>query len=114
QYLETKSYRTQKLSAYFTVKAHQIPHLASLQEVVIRDRFQTRCDCDLVQIEEMPLLPGEEVDLKTLLEQRNGKQRLKVDYVAPRKEIEKIITAIWQEQLRIKKDNLYDIISMMV
>ncbi len=105
QYLETKSYRTQKLSAYFTVKAHQRPS-AGLQEVVIRDRFQTRSDCDLVQIEEMPLLPGGEVDLKALLEHTN--QRLKVDYVAPRNEIERIITAIWQEVLRIDKVSIHD------
>jgi len=106
QYLETKSYRTQKLSAYFTAASNHIPLLAGLQEVVIRDRFQTRCDCDLVQIEEMPLLPSGEVDLKTLLEHTN--QRLKVDYVAPRNEIERIITAMWQELLRIDKVSIDD------
>ena len=107
QYLETKSYRTQKLSAYFTLKAHHIPS-AELQEAVIQDRFQTRCDCDLVQIEEMPLLPGGEVDLRTLLEQMNAKQRLKLDFVAPRNETEQIIAAIWQELLRIDRVSIHD------
>ena len=107
QYLETKSYRTQKLSAYFTLKAHHIPS-AELQEAVIQDRFQTRCDCDLVQNEEMPLLPGGEVDLGTLLEQMNAKQRLKLDFVAPRNETEQIIAAIWQELLRLDRVSIHD------
>lgn len=53
QFLETKSYRLQKLSAYFTAKAN--PLSLTQLELTVRDRFQTRSTCNLLQLQEMPL-----------------------------------------------------------
>ena len=103
RYTETKSCRAQKLSAYFTTKANQVS-LTRLDELVVRDRFQTQSTCDFLQLQEMPLLATGEIDR----EQLAATARRATAILAPRNELERHLVSIWQEVLSVPQVGIHD------
>jgi amino acid adenylation domain-containing protein/FkbM family methyltransferase len=61
-----------------------------------------------VLLEALPLTPNGKVDRRALPALDGLRPEREAAYVAPRTEIERIITAVWQEVLRIKKVGVYD------
>lgn len=65
-----------------------------------------------VRLQKMPLSPNGKINMKALPEP-DGSVKLGVEYVAPRNEIEKSLSNIWQETLNSKKigvnDNFFEI-----
>ena len=84
----------EKLSAYFTVSAEVC--VAKLEKLEVRDRFGIRSKSDFYQLEEMPIDP---LQLSA---------KLHPDYVAPRNEVEKQLTSIWQQVLNLPQVGIHD------
>lgn len=95
RYLSAVPYCVEKLSAYFTASTAQAD-VAKLQELEIRDRFGIRSKSDFRQLQEMP------IDPKQLT------AKLHPDYVAPRNEVEKQLTSIWQQVLNVPRVGIHD------
>jgi len=106
QYLEAPSYPLQKLGVYFTSATKSIHPL----QVQVRDRFGTATSCELIQLQEMPLLPDGTVNRQALVARAAGKTspvRRSLP-VTPKTEVEKSIAAIWQEVLSINAVDVHD------
>lgn len=106
RYIETESYRIQKLSAYFTASMSPVP-VGKLRELEVGDRFGTPSTCDFVQLEEMPLLATGEIDREQLVTTERRKRRA-AERVAPRNELERQIASIWQEVLSVPQVGIHD------
>ena len=112
QYLTTKSYKSQKLIAYFT-SSNDGSSATSWPELMVCDRFGIKSKCDFVQLEEMPLTNTGEIDREQLLSlgipSRSGAS-LRVE---PRTEIERQLASIWQQVLRVPvlgiDDNFFEL-----
>lgn len=87
QHTETKSYRVQKLSAYFTAQSDQVS-LKKLQELVVPDRFGVPSTCDFVS-------------------ENRGVSRATTERVSPQTELERRLTGIWKEVLGVQV-GIYD------
>lgn len=61
-----------------------------------------------VRVEAMPLGPSGKLDIKALPAPDAVRPDLETDYVAPRTEIERVITAIWQSVLEIERPGIHD------
>ena len=59
-------------------------------------------------LEEFPLTPNAKVDRKRLKETSNFKIESHQDYIAPRNEIEELVTHIWSKTLNVEKIGVYD------
>jgi len=66
-----------------------------------------------VQLEKMPLTANGKIDRNALPDPDGFRRELTETYVAPRTELERAITTIWQEALRLDKlgidDNFFDL-----
>jgi acyl-CoA synthetase (AMP-forming)/AMP-acid ligase II/acyl carrier protein len=99
-----ESGQTEKLTAYFTTSNGS--QVDELSELIVRDRFGTTVNCDLVQIPEMPLTSNGEIDRNLLVKGKTGLET--TDDVAPRNETELQIAQIWQEVLKISHLSIHD------
>ncbi|WP_414582892.1 SDR family NAD(P)-dependent oxidoreductase [Scytonema sp. PCC 10023] len=107
EYTETTSSQTQKLFAYYTTKAEQIP-VTRLQELVVCDRFQTQSNCQFLQIQEMPLTADGKIDYCELPAPNWASSGRKKDFVAPRDALESQLAQIWEELLDIRSVGVTD------
>lgn len=102
RHAEAGSLRLRKLSAYFTSHANQVT-ADKFQELLVRDRFGTRCTCDFRQIPGMPLTDTGEIDRENLASTGRNASRSKTEWVAPKTQLERTIASIWQEVLHTEK-----------
>ncbi|MGD2088421.1 MAG: amino acid adenylation domain-containing protein [Candidatus Aminicenantes bacterium] len=89
----------------FPVSALRSYLAAELPEYMIPSYF--------VEIETLPLTPNGKVDRKALPPHEPLRPRLAVTFVAPQTSLEKTVSAVWQEVLRLDKvgidDNFFDL-----
>ena len=66
-----------------------------------------------VQLDKIPLASNGKIDKKALPEPKRTYSQLSATYVAPKTNMEKVITDIWQEVLKVDmvgiKDNFFDL-----
>jgi acyl-CoA synthetase (AMP-forming)/AMP-acid ligase II/NADP-dependent 3-hydroxy acid dehydrogenase YdfG/acyl carrier protein len=96
----------QKVTAYFTSHVAE-PSLVQLAEASVPDRFQHQVDCEFVQLSELPLKEGGEIDLEKLSGLVAGDSRVSNDD-GPRSETEIQLCRIWQELLAIQRVGRHD------
>ena len=106
RYIKTESDSIQKLTAYFTVSSNDSP-VASLPQLIVRDRFKTKSNCDFVQLEQMPLTDTGVIEREQLIALGSESWRAS-KRVAPRTEIELRIANIWQEVLSVPHLGIHD------
>ncbi|MDP4195849.1 MAG: amino acid adenylation domain-containing protein [Bacteroidota bacterium] len=63
---------------------------------------------EYIMIEEFPILPGGKVDKKALLELKTEPLEVQREYVAPRSDIERKLSAIFSEFLHLDKVGIFD------
>lgn len=61
-----------------------------------------------VPLDEMPLTPNGKVDRKALPEPSFSRDVLEEDYVAPRTELEEVLTNIWADILDVERVGIHD------
>ncbi len=101
QYTETEIAQTQQLCAYFTATDANCFDRATVIEV--RDRFGTSSNCQLRQIEQMPLTETGAIDRQKLIVGESSLER-----VEPRNEIEHQLVSIWKEVLGVRAIGIND------
>jgi NAD(P)-dependent dehydrogenase (short-subunit alcohol dehydrogenase family) len=98
---------THQLTAYFT-SASPVPQ-RKLQELKIRDRFQTFTACQFRQVPELPLTATGDIDREKLLLMESATEwAIRQDRVAPRNDVERQLARIWQELLRVSCVGIHD------
>ena len=61
-----------------------------------------------VTLEALPLTPNGKIDRRSLPETDGVRPELEEAYVAPRSELERVITGVWQEVLKVEKVGVHD------
>jgi acyl carrier protein len=80
-----------------------------LQELKIRDRFQTFTACQFRQVPELPLTATGDIDREKLLLMESATEgAIRQDLVAPRNEVERQLVQIWQEVLGTSQIGIHD------
>ncbi|NEQ85368.1 MAG: AMP-dependent synthetase, partial [Moorea sp. SIO2I5] len=95
----------QQLTAYFTTNGKGKPNVSVL-ELMVEDAVGKPSSCALVELAEMPLTEGGEIDIDLLSESNLG--RSTQQKVKPRNETEGQIARIWQELLGVSQVGIYD------
>ncbi|MCF4968895.1 SDR family NAD(P)-dependent oxidoreductase [Nostoc sp. CMAA1605] len=99
---QSQIFNLQKLTTYFTSSINEV----KLSNLRVQDRFGNACNCNLVQIPEIPCLENGEIDRVSLINnikfQENRKQ------IEPRNEIEMKIAQCWQQVLKVQMLGIHD------
>jgi tyrocidine synthetase-3 len=61
-----------------------------------------------VELKEMPLSPNGKIDRKALPEPEGARPELKVEYIAPQTETEKVLEEIWRRVLGVERIGILD------
>ncbi|NEQ89181.1 MAG: AMP-dependent synthetase, partial [Moorea sp. SIO2I5] len=103
--LTSTSDSLQQLTAYFTTNGKGKPNVSVL-EPQVQDAVGKPSSCAVVELAQMPLTEGGEIDIGLLSESNLG--RSTQERVKPRNEIERQIAQIWQELLGVSQVGIYD------
>jgi len=95
----------QQLTAYFTTNGKGTPDVGSLDHQV-HDIVGKPSICAVVELAEMPLTEGGDIDIALLSQSNLG--RSTQEKVKPRNELERQIAQIWQELLGVYQVGMYD------
>jgi amino acid adenylation domain-containing protein len=106
-YVEAQPYQAQALSAFFLSGLDQ-PTVERLKQSVIEDIFQVPINCDFIEIGEMPIATGGEIDREHLAALANISRRTSVDRITPRTDLEMQVTGIWQSVLGVSSPGIHD------
>jgi amino acid adenylation domain-containing protein len=102
-----------RLEAYFTARG-AAPEAAELRDHLRRELPEYMVPGVLVALPALPLTANGKVDREALLARAAALQRVRESvYVAPESDLERRLTAIWQEVLRVEQvgvaDNFFDL-----
>jgi len=101
------------LAAYMVAAPEQEPTVGDLRGFLMESLPEYMVPTAFVFLDAFPLTPNGKVDRKTLPSPEGVHPKLGSEYVAPQSEIERTITSIWQEVLKMEKvgidDNFFDL-----
>ncbi|AOX00476.1 hypothetical protein BJP34_14340 [Moorena producens PAL-8-15-08-1] len=103
--LTSTSDSLQQLTAYFTTNGKGKPNVSVL-ELMVQDAVGKPSSCAVVELAQMPLTEGGEIDIGLLRESNLG--RSTKERVKPRNETERQIAQIWQDLLGVSQVGIYD------
>ncbi|AOX04319.1 AMP-dependent synthetase [Moorena producens PAL-8-15-08-1] len=103
--LTSTSDSLQQLTAYFTTNDKAKPNVSVLQ-LMVQDAVGQPSSCALVELAEMPVTEGGEIDIALLSQSNLG--RSTKEKVKPRNETERQVAQIWQELLGVSQVSIYD------
>ncbi|AOX00477.1 hypothetical protein BJP34_14345 [Moorena producens PAL-8-15-08-1] len=103
--LTSTSDSLEQLTAYFTTNGKGKPNVSAL-ELMVQDAVGQPSSCAVVELANMPLTEGGEIDIGLLRESNLG--RSTQERVKPRNETERQIAQIWQELLGVSQVGIYD------
>ncbi|SHL87069.1 non-ribosomal peptide synthetase [Mucilaginibacter sp. OK098] len=96
------------LVAFIEVTAPDVFELESLKETLAKQLPAYMLPVQYRVIDSFPLTPNGKTNKKALLNNFDAGPQLKTTYHAPTNPIEEIITAIWEEILKIEKPGIFD------
>ncbi|WP_293113447.1 SDR family NAD(P)-dependent oxidoreductase [Moorena sp. SIO4G3] len=103
--LTSTSDSLQQLTAYFTTNGKGKPNVSVL-ELMVQDAVGKPSSCAVVELAQMPLTEGGEIDIGLLSQITLGGSTS--ERVKPRNETERQIAEIWQEVLGVSVVGIYD------
>jgi amino acid adenylation domain-containing protein len=102
-----------QLVAYIVSEGEQVPSVSVLRHFLKEKLPEHMVPSAFVVLEKLPLSPNGKIDRKALPVPANLRPQSESSYVAPRTEMERTITDIWQEVLHLEKigmnDNFFDL-----
>jgi amino acid adenylation domain-containing protein len=102
-----------QLVAYIVSEGEQVPSVSVLRHFLKEKLPEHMVPSAFVVLEKLPLSPNGKIDRKALPVPVNLRPQSESSYVAPRTEMERTITDIWQEVLHLEKigmnDNFFDL-----
>ncbi|AUT01015.1 AMP-dependent synthetase [Nostoc sp. CENA543] len=99
---QSQIFNLQKLTAYFTSRINEV----KLSNLRVQDRFGHACNCNLVQIPDIPCRENGEIDRVSLI--NNIKSQETRERIEPRNEIEIKIAQCWQQVLKVQLLGIHD------
>ncbi|MCZ6673522.1 MAG: SDR family NAD(P)-dependent oxidoreductase, partial [Verrucomicrobia bacterium] len=112
RHIEMESLRTEKLCAYFAAQTNG-NMITKVEGLEVRDRFGRPSSCDFVQLKELPLMPGGNVDMTALSKLNGFGSPSERTMVVPQNALEQQLIKIWEEVLGIHpisvKDNFFEL-----
>jgi len=106
-HVEAPAYQVQSLSAFFPTDIDRRA-IEKLRQLVVEDRFHAAIDCDLVEIEEMPMTSIGEIDREQLATLARLSPGDSTGRVAPRTDFERQVAGIWQSVLGGSTPGIHD------
>jgi len=97
-----------RLVAYIVPQGDQTPSVSVLRAYLRQKLPEYMVPNAFVILEEFPLTPNGKIDRRSLPSPTSLRPELESDYVAPRTEIERTLTSIWQEVLHLEKIGIHD------
>ncbi len=102
-----------RLAAYMVATPDQEPTVGDLRGFLMESLPEYMVPTAFVFLDAFPLTPNGKVDRKALPSPDGVHPKLGSEYVAPQSEIERTITSIWQEVLKVERvgidDNFFDL-----
>jgi amino acid adenylation domain-containing protein len=97
-----------RLVAYVVPDGGQPPSVSVLRQYLQEKLPAHMVPTAFVILEKFPLTPNGKIDRRSLPSPTSLRPELESDYVAPRSEIERTITSIWQAVLHLEKIGIHD------
>jgi amino acid adenylation domain-containing protein len=97
-----------RLVAYVTIKQNKTLTIKDLHRFLKQKLPDTMVPSAFVPLDTMPLTPNGKVDRRALPAPEDQRLELEASYIAPRTEVERTITNIWQDVLHIEKAGIHD------
>ncbi|KAB8321067.1 non-ribosomal peptide synthetase [Tolypothrix campylonemoides VB511288] len=101
-----------RLVAYLVSQTEAIPEVGELRSFLKQQLPEYMVPSYFVVLESLPLTPNGKVDRKALPDPEHTRVETEA-YVAPRNEIERVLSAVWQEVLNLEKvgvnDNFFEL-----
>jgi acyl carrier protein len=98
----------QQLVAYLVPHPEQAPTASELRHFLKQQLPEYMVPSVFVTLDTLPLTPNGKVDRRALPSPEGLRIELAATYVAPRTELEQMITTVWQEVLRVEKVGMHD------
>jgi len=102
-----------QLVAYIVPNEEQIPSFSMLRNYLMEKLPEYMVPSAFMMLDALPLTPNGKVDRRALPNSKSLRPELGPAYVAPRTQIERTITAVWQGVLHVEKigvdDNFFDL-----
>jgi len=97
-----------RLVAYFVPDGGQTSSVSVLRDYLREKLPQYMVPNTFVMLEKFPLTPNGKIDRRSLPSPTSFRPAVESAYVAPRTQIERTITAIWQAVLHLEKIGIHD------
>jgi amino acid adenylation domain-containing protein len=102
-----------KLIAYYTSSPQWVPNASELRKFLSRSLPDYMVPSMFVKLDAIPLTPNGKVDRRALPEPSGGRPELDTPFLAPRTDVEKLVTHIFSECTGIERvgidDNFFDL-----
>jgi amino acid adenylation domain-containing protein len=102
-----------QLAAYIIPNADSNPSISALRRYLREKLPEYMVPSTFTMLEKFPLTPNGKIDRRALPAPASRRPELESAYMAPRTEIERTITTLWQEALQLEKigvnDNFFDL-----